>query len=452
MREINWTNESVKRFAGALDPVEAVTSRAREIVVEAIDQGWTGPPFDPFVLADLLHLETVPRADIQDARTVPMSRSQLRIEFNPNRAHARLRYSVAHEIAHTLFPDCAQQIRNRAIHLEPQGDEWQLEALCNIAAAEFLIPLGSLPHSIANRLTIDAALEVREHYLVSTEAAVIRLIQVTEQAASAFCASPVTISGQARYRTDYLIGSRNWSHSVPGGKTLPAPSLASQCTAIGYTAKGDERWGRESLHIECVGVPPYPGYPTPRVVGIATPTKVVRPSFPEITYVRGDALTPRGHGRKLLVHVVNDATPNWGGSGFATQLRRVHPKIQEDFRTWATTQGKLTLGTVRIAPINDEVSVASMVAQKGYGTSQKPRIRYSALRRCLEQVSSYAREHGMSAHMPRIGAGQAGGSWDIVEDLVSGTLCAAGVEVTVYDLPNAITPHPVQQTLQLKPT
>jgi len=451
MRDINWTNESVKRFARALDPVEAVTSRAREIVVEAIDQGWTGPPFDPFVLADLLHLETVPRADIQDARTVPVGRSQLRIEFNPNRPHARVRYSVAHEIAHTLFPDCAQQIRNRAIHHKPQGDEWQLEALCNIAAAEFLIPLGSLPHSVADRLTIDAALEVREHYLVSTEAAVIRLIRVTEQAASAFCASPIT-PGQARYRIDYVVGSRNWSQSVPRGEILPAPSLVSQCTAIGYTAKGDECWGRESLHIECVGAPPYPGYPTPRVVGIATPTKAVRPGSPEITYLRGDALTPRGHGRKLLVHIVNDATPNWGGSGFATQLRRVHPKIQEDFRTWATAQGKLRLGAVRIVPINDEVSVATMVAQKGYGISQKPRIRYSALRGCLEQVSSYARQHGMSAHMPRIGAGQAGGSWDIVEELVSGTLCAAGVEVTVYDLPNAITPHPVQQTLQLKPT
>jgi O-acetyl-ADP-ribose deacetylase (regulator of RNase III) len=93
-----------------------------------------------------------------------------------------------------------------------------------------------------------------------------------------------------------------------------------------------------------------------------------------------------------------------------------------------------------------------MVAQKGYGISQKPRIRYSALRRCLEQVSCYAREHGMSAHMPRIGAGQAGGSWDIIQELVSRSLCAAGVEVTVYDLPDAATPRPVQQALELKPT
>ena len=163
---IKWTNESVKHFAGTADPIDAVTTCARDLVLRAIDQGWTGPPFDPFVLADLLHLETVPRADISDARTLPVSRSQLRIEFNPNRPHARVRYSVAHEIAHTLFPDCAHQIRNRSMHQEKRGDEWQLEALCNIAAAEFLVPLGSLSHSQTEHLTIDKALQLRPDLVV----------------------------------------------------------------------------------------------------------------------------------------------------------------------------------------------------------------------------------------------------------------------------------------------
>jgi hypothetical protein len=40
-----------------------------------------------------------------------------------------------------------------------------------------------------------------------------------------------------------------------------------------------------------------------------------------------------------------------------------------------------------------------------------------------------------SVHMPRIGSGQAGGNWDIIEELVDHHLCAQGIRVTVYDLP-----------------
>ena len=37
--------------------------------------------------------------------------------------------------------------------------------------------------------------------------------------------------------------------------------------------------------------------------------------------------------------------------------------------------------------------------------------------------------------MPRIGSGQAGGSWTIISELIETEVCAAGVPVTVYDLP-----------------
>ena len=31
--------------------------------------------------------------------------------------------------------------------------------------------------------------------------------------------------------------------------------------------------------------------------------------------VTGNALEPRGPGERLIVHIVNDRTPNWGGGG-----------------------------------------------------------------------------------------------------------------------------------------
>jgi hypothetical protein len=42
--------------------------------------------------------------------------------------------------------------------------------------------------------------------------------------------------------------------------------------------------------------------------------------------------------------------------------------------------------------------------------------------------------------MPRIGCGQAGGSWMVAEELLRDTVIAAGARVTVYDLPNAPGP------------
>src|SRR5450756_2519558 len=108
-----WNSESVKLLAGGDDPVEAITLRARELVTRAIDAGWPGPPFDPVALAaKYLGLKVVATDEVADARTVPTPTGP-RIEFNPNRPRERRRYSVAHEIAHTLFPDHAERVRNR---------------------------------------------------------------------------------------------------------------------------------------------------------------------------------------------------------------------------------------------------------------------------------------------------------------------------------------------------
>jgi hypothetical protein len=39
--------------------------------------------------------------------------------------------------------------------------------------------------------------------------------------------------------------------------------------------------------------------------------------------------------------------------------------------------------------------------------------------------------------MPRIGAGEAGGDWRIISEIIDETLCKQNIPVTVYDLPVA---------------
>jgi len=74
--------------AGEKDPVRAITLKARELALSAMDRGWGGPPFDPLRLADLLGILVSPRHDLRDARTLPVSGGKTLIEFNPNRSRA----------------------------------------------------------------------------------------------------------------------------------------------------------------------------------------------------------------------------------------------------------------------------------------------------------------------------------------------------------------------------
>ena len=110
---------------------------------------------------------------------------------------------------------------------------------------------------------------------------------------------------------------------------------------------------------------------------------------------------------------------------------------------------QLRLGYSHFSWIDDDFSVFSMVAQRGYGPSQLPRIRYQHLRTCLTALRHFALGNDASVHIPRIGCGEAGGNWEVVQDLVLECLSDHGVAVTVYDLksPHKAPPRPEQQSL-----
>lgn len=434
----HWSNESVRRLAEGRDPVQVIVDAARKMVLEAIDQGWLGPPYDPFKLAELRGIAVSPLADIPEARTVPAGQNRFVIEYNPTRPPGRLRYSIAHEIAHTLFPDCGERIRNRSkTTLVP--DDWQLEALCNLAAAEILMPIGSMKKEPSEELTIEKILAARRHFDVSTEAVLIRLARLSEEPCAAFVASRVADSkGADSYAYDYLIPSRTWKYVIARGTTLPRPSPAAECTAVGYSAKGKVSLPGvpEKLRIECIGIPPYPGAMFPRVAGFLSSERSVA-SESHIEFLLGDVLSPRGRGRKIIAHVVSDSTPNWGGRGIAIAIKKKWPAAQDAFRWWFGDSRKRPLGEVHFCEVEEDLEVATMICQRGYGPSETPRVRYAAIEKALGLVAAKAQANDASIHMPRIGCGQAGGSWMLVEELVNSILTTGNLRVTVYDLPNS---------------
>jgi uncharacterized protein DUF955 len=428
--EAYWTNRSVLDFAGTGQPIAAMLRRTRTFVLEAIERGWSGPPFDPFQLAEYLRIEVVPSQDVLEARTISVG-SKFRIEYNPNRGINRARYSVAHEIAHTFFPDCADAIRHRKPYHGGQGDNWQLEMLCNIGAAELLMPVGSGLECPTHPEDFTKLLDLRQQYKVSTEALLLRLARLCGLSVFAANVDVRTNRPVINYVISSLPGLR-----IREGTLLPSNSVVTQCTAIGFTAEGSEKWPAiGSVSVQCVGVPPYPGQIKPRILGIVRTSDGRQADVPQIKYVRGDATQVRGVGHNILTQVVNDKAQTWGG-GLSLAVRRKWPKAQKEFTDWfAKDASSPRLGKVHFATVTDGLTIASIVAQAGYGDSARPRIRYGALEHGLAEVGQRAEKMNASIHMSRLGCGEAGGSWNIVGELVEMNLTSHGIAVTVYDLP-----------------
>ena len=449
MRDIplhHWKNDSVKLFAAGGDPISLMLEKAAELTLHAQQFGWVGPPFDPFALAEYCHIAVVPNGDVMDARMLAVGTDKYRIEYNPNRPRARIRYSIAHEIAHTLFPDASKQIRNRIAHGDFQKDEWELEMLCNIGAAELLMPTGSLTGVQTRPVPIREVLELRKQFEVSTESVLLRLIRVTNEPYILFATSREN-PAQARYKVDYSISSRTGSQKLSQDFLIPKDSIVSACTAIGYTAVADEVWpGIGHIHVECVGLSPYPETVYPRVAGLLRLLEAAERPPGSLNFVTGDATKPRSTGARILAHVVNDATPNWG-AGFGKVVQHTWPAVQASFRNEWVKHSRMHLGDVVFTQAESDFTVCQMVCQHGYGPSDRARLRYAELKDCLKALRDKAVTDKASIHMPRIGSGEAGGSWHLICALIDEVLCAAGISVTIYDLPERRKRRQTQHSL-----
>lgn len=429
---IKWTNSSVKAFAKDEDPVTAIEQAARALVLKAREQGWEGPPFNPLRIAEMLNVQIEANSSVADARLVATGIGP-KIEFNPQQPRERVRFSIAHEIAHLLFPDWSEQIRNRGG--DKTADDWQLEMLCNLAASEFVLPIGSLL-STADIPPIEDLMRQRREYDVSTEAYLIRLAKISQQPIGIFVASPIVSEGGRRhYKVNYFISSPTAPKVRLAGTPIPHDSIVHQCTAMGYTDRSVETWLIGSpTQLECVGLTAYPGSVYPRVAGLVRFDRALEKHLP-IRVLHGNVLEPRGGDTKIVCQLVNDKATRWGG-GVARKIAKRFPGAEESYGEQVMTiPQRDRLGRTIFSEASEDVTIASLIGQEGFGPSLFPRIRYAALQSCLEQVAEYATSVGASIHMPKIGTGSAGGNWPTIEEMLDDVMVRAGLSVTIYDIP-----------------
>ena len=153
-----------------------------------------------------------------------------------------------------------------------------------------------------------------------------------------------------------------------------------------------------------------------------------------LIYTIGDATQPEGDGNRFIVHICNDIG-GWG-RGFVVALSNRWKAPETAYRDWFKSKEGFELGALQLVQVEASLWVANMIAQHHTRKAEDgtPPIRYEALRTALQGVAKAAMDLKASIHMPRIGAGLAGGNRETIEGIIVEELVNAGLDGTVYDL------------------
>jgi O-acetyl-ADP-ribose deacetylase (regulator of RNase III) len=148
-----------------------------------------------------------------------------------------------------------------------------------------------------------------------------------------------------------------------------------------------------------------------------------------LVYVKGDATRPAAPGFKIIAHICNNQG-KWG-KGFVLSISKRWKEPERQYRIWFAQTPHPRLGEVQFVNVESDTVIANIIGQHGVRrrATGAPPIRYDAVEEGLKKIALFAIEHRASVHMPRIGTGLAGGSWEKVEPIISRTLVDSGVDV-----------------------
>jgi O-acetyl-ADP-ribose deacetylase (regulator of RNase III) len=145
-----------------------------------------------------------------------------------------------------------------------------------------------------------------------------------------------------------------------------------------------------------------------------------------VKYIKGDLFATDC---EIIAHGVN--CRNAFGSGVASTVSRIYPKAKSMYHEKYDEEG-WRLGDVQFVLQNNDKYIANCATQDNFGYSGHCNADYPAMRVCMEKIKAFAKHKGLSIAMPKIGAGLAGGDWNIIEKILEQTF--VDYDVTVYCL------------------
>lgn len=148
-----------------------------------------------------------------------------------------------------------------------------------------------------------------------------------------------------------------------------------------------------------------------------------------IVYKQGDVLDSE---EPRIAHGCNCS--GGFGSGFARAVAARYPSVREGYLYRFNTRG-WKLGEVQLIGVGDGSGreIANCATQQQYGKpTDGPFVSYPAIR---EVIRNLCQSWPGGFAIPKIGAGLAGGNWDIISEIINEE--SGSVEVRVYVLDSA---------------
>jgi Zn-dependent peptidase ImmA (M78 family) len=148
---------------------DIIRRKAWTMVADAKKNNWQGPPYDPELLAEINGIKVKEaQCDIKGSGRIVSIQNQVYIEYAKGQLEGRRRFTICHELAHTFFPDCyrTERLRKKAI-----DQEKYFERLCDIGAAELLLPKEDFSRDVGKKLiTGELVISLSELYQASIDA------------------------------------------------------------------------------------------------------------------------------------------------------------------------------------------------------------------------------------------------------------------------------------------
>jgi len=287
----SWTHKSVRALvhaAGGGNPEEIIRRKSKALVHAAKRMGWSGPPYNPLELASFRGIRSQESTGLfsAEAQLTPMEGRQLLLEFNPDRSFGRRNFSISHEIVHTFFDDCYDMVHRRRANPRTFDPQNEVEHLCQVGAAEILMPEEDFAADIANLpFSMRSVPELARRYGASREAAARRMLAVSGRTAALVFFSrrlkPREIrddqgNAEPKMRILYVVPSVDFNVFLPPHKSVPNHSCVGVVNEADEVASARESWdisgfGAWQIEAMALRIPGDAGPNTPSAVALILP-------------------------------------------------------------------------------------------------------------------------------------------------------------------------------------
>jgi O-acetyl-ADP-ribose deacetylase (regulator of RNase III) len=145
-----------------------------------------------------------------------------------------------------------------------------------------------------------------------------------------------------------------------------------------------------------------------------------------VNYKKGDLFKAP---EDILAHGVN--CMGAFGSGVAAGMAHNHRKARDQYFDKHNRSGGWELGDVQFVRSGNKW-IANCATQKDFLPRGICHADYPAIKKTMSLVKEFAMGNKMTIAIPRIGAGLAGGDWDVIKPIIEEVF--SDYDLTVYEL------------------